>query len=87
MIRRMGECNANPVLPEWVAENTAAAGPRTAGPALRGLRGLGGLGALVTVAAPAPTFDYSAAGITYGGQQVVSWAQLALGVLALRSGA
>lgn len=85
MIRTMGlaglgDCNAVPVVPEFQAVTvpmlaTAAvvpmAGPATAGPA--------------TLATPKPPgFDYTATGVVYQGQQVVSWAQLALGLLALR---
>lgn len=73
-LRGLGECNANPVVPEWAAVTvptlTAAAGPATAGAAV--------------LATPAPGFDYSAAGVSYQGVPVVSWAQLALGWLALR---
>lgn len=74
MIRELPPCNATLAAPEWQAVTVETAVPA-------------GVTAAVPATAPRPAtrFDYTAAGVSFGGQPVVSWAQLALGLLALRS--
>lgn len=80
MIRRLGcACNVNPTIPEWVA---VRATPATEAETIRQLIAVGPVAGSPHGLAG---FDTSAAGLSYDGQPVASWVQLALGVLALRN--